>query len=126
MALQVSRGAWQPRCGAVLDHVVNDSSRIECTGAGSLNFPVMAKVVVKKAAPRMTELFRRAFERAAEELPEYEQDEFANWLLRTLESDEKRWDAAFAQSGRVLDRLEAQALEDIKSGRAEPLDPDKL
>jgi hypothetical protein len=74
----------------------------------------------------MTELFRRAFERAAEELPEYEQDEFANWLLRALESDEKQWDAAFAQSGPVLDRLEAQALEDIKTGRAEPLDPDKL
>ena len=99
---------------------------IEYTAARSLNFPVMAKVVVKKAAPRMTELFRRAFERAAEELPEYEQGEFANWLLRTLESDEKRWDAAFAQSGRVLDGLEAQALEDIKAGRAEPLDPDKL
>src|SRR5712692_4196424 len=89
---------------------------IEYTAARSLNFPVMAKVVVKKAAPRMTELFRRAFERAAEELPEYEQDEFANWLLRTLESDEKRWDAAFAQYGRVLDGLEAQALEYIKAG----------
>ena len=86
----------------------------------------MAKVVPKKAASRTTELFRRAFERAAEELPEYEQDEFANWLLKTLESDERQWDAAFAQSGRVLDRLEAQALEDIKAGRAEALDPDKL
>jgi LPS sulfotransferase NodH len=86
----------------------------------------MTKVVVKKGAARMTELFRRAFERAAEELPEYEQDEFANWLLKALESDEKQWDAAFAQSGQVLDRLEAQALEDIKAGHAEPLDPDKL
>jgi hypothetical protein len=102
------------------------ASWIEWTAARSLNFPNMAKVIPTKAAPRLTELFRRAFERAAEELPEYEQDEFANWLLRALESDEKRWDAAFAQSGQVLDRLEAQALEDIKVGRAEPLDPDKL
>jgi hypothetical protein len=74
----------------------------------------------------MTELLRRAMERVAAEVPDYEQDELARWLLDTIESDERRWDAAFAQSGRVLDRLEKQALEDIEAGRTEPLDPDKL
>ncbi len=86
----------------------------------------MANFVANKESPRMTELFKKAIEKAAQELPDYEQDEFGRWLLEAIESDERRWDAAFAQSGHVLDRLENQALEDIKAGRTEPLDPDKL
>lgn len=77
-------------------------------------------------SPHMTDLFKRAVEKAAQEFPDYQQDEFALWLLEVIESDEKQWDAAFAQSSHVLDRLENQALEDIKAGRTEPLDPDKL
>jgi hypothetical protein len=74
----------------------------------------------------MTDLLKRAFEKAAQELPEYEQDAIGRWLLDAIENEEKRWDAAFARSPEKLDRLEQQALDDIKAGRTEPLDPDKL
>lgn len=73
-----------------------------------------------------TELFRKAMERAAAEFPEYEQDEFAKWLLDAIEADERNWEAAFARSAILLDRLESQALDEYKSGRAKLLDPDKL
>jgi hypothetical protein len=38
----------------------------------------------------MSELLKQAFEKAAAELPDYEQDEFARWLLNVIESDERR------------------------------------
>ena len=80
----------------------------------------------------MTELFRKAFERASEEFPDYEQDEFARWLLDAIESDERRWDAAFwegpasASASPRLKKLVDQALADIREGRTEPLDLTKL
>ncbi len=75
----------------------------------------------------MTELLRRAMERVAAEFPEYEQDEFAKWLLNAIESDEHRWDAALNDpTSPRLKRLVDQALSDIREGRTEPLDLNKL
>ncbi len=74
----------------------------------------------------MTELLRQAFEKAAQRLPEHEQDEFARWLLDAIESDERGWDAAFAGTPDKLKRLTTRALEDFRAGRTEPLDPEKL
>ncbi len=59
-------------------------------------------------------------------MSESEQDEFARWLLEAIESDERRWDTAFARSGDKLGRLASRALEDFRAGRAGPLDPEKL
>jgi hypothetical protein len=74
----------------------------------------------------MSELLKQAFEKAAAELPDYEQDEFARWLLNVIESDERRWDVAFAQSPEKLKKLGDEALEAFRAGRAELLDPAKL
>jgi hypothetical protein len=74
----------------------------------------------------MTDLLRRAFEKAAQELSDGEQDEMGRRLLELIESDEKRWDEAFARSGEQLDRLAEDALEDFRAGRTTPLDPEKL
>lgn len=38
----------------------------------------------------MTDLLKRALKKVEEELSEPEQDEFARWLLETIESDERQ------------------------------------
>ncbi len=73
----------------------------------------------------MTELLKKAFEKAAAILPEYEQDQLARRLLSAIESDEKRWDVLFADSAK-LERLADRALEAHRAGLTEPLDPEKL
>ena len=74
----------------------------------------------------MTDLLKRAFQKASDELPEDEQDELGRWLLSAIESDERRWDEVFARSRDKLGRLAQEASEDFRSGRTKPLDPDKL
>jgi hypothetical protein len=76
----------------------------------------------------MTPLFRKAGEKASKELADHEQDIFARWLLNAIESDERRWDAVLNDpSGRnPLTMLVDEALADIREGRTEPLDPNKL
>jgi uncharacterized protein (DUF885 family) len=74
----------------------------------------------------VTNLLRRAFEKAAAEMPDYEQDEFARWLLDAIEADEKRWDTAFAESSEKLALLAKNALDEFRSGRTDLLDPEKL
>jgi hypothetical protein len=69
---------------------------------------------------------REKLKKALELIPESEQDQLGQYLLDLLAKDDKQWDKAFAQSSSLLDRLEKQALEEILSGRTEPLDPDKL
>jgi hypothetical protein len=54
----------------------------------------------------MTDLLKRAFEKAAQELPEHEQDAIGRWVLDAIENEEKLWDTAFARSPEKLDRLE--------------------
>ena len=73
----------------------------------------------------MTELLKKAFEKAAAALSEYEQDELASRLLSAIESDEKRWDMLFADAAK-LERLADQALEAHRAGLTKPLDPEKL
>ncbi len=72
----------------------------------------------------MSKLLKEAFAQA-EKLPREEQDAFARWVLEELAS-EKRWSDLFAASQRRLTDLAAEALEEDRSGRTEPLDSDLL
>jgi hypothetical protein len=72
----------------------------------------------------MTNLLKKAFDRASE-LPPEEQDTFARFLLAELEA-EARWSEAFAGSQDALAKLADEALEEFRSGKTEILDPDKL
>lgn len=58
-------------------------------------------------------------------LPEAEQDRVAQWILDEL-ADEARWDEAFANSLPQLEALGRRALEDLRAGRTQELDPDNL
>lgn len=72
----------------------------------------------------MTASLEKAFAEAAK-LPENEQDELAEWILRELAS-EQRWNQAFAASADVLARLADEALAEHRAGRTLPLDPEEL
>jgi hypothetical protein len=72
----------------------------------------------------MTEALEHAFAEAAK-LPQEEQDRLAAWILREL-AEEQRWDEAFSSSADTLARLADEALDDLRNGRAEPLDPERL
>ena len=47
-------------------------------------------------------------------------------LSRELAIEDEQWEAALARDPDKLKRMVEEALEDIKAGRSEPLDPDKL
>ncbi len=68
----------------------------------------------------MTQLLEKAF-RAAEALPEAEQDALAASILADLE-DERRWTEAFARSPDVLSALADEARAEQRAGRTLPLD----
>ena len=70
----------------------------------------------------VTELLKKAFERASEELPDHEQDEIGRSLLKLIEQDERDWETTFAQSLPKLERLAKKAMADYESGLSEPLD----
>lgn len=72
----------------------------------------------------MTRLLEKAITRA-QQLSEEEQDAIATLILEEIE-DEAKWDAVFARSHDVLERLAAEAEEEERNGRTEELDPDKL
>jgi aspartate/glutamate racemase len=72
----------------------------------------------------MTELLERAVKKV-KSLPDSEQDAIATLILEELE-DEIRWDQAFARSQDVLAKLAAEARDEVRAGKAEALDPDKL
>jgi hypothetical protein len=72
----------------------------------------------------MTRLLTEAFEKASK-LPPEEQDQIARWLLEEL-ADDLKWTAAFEGSEDALSELADQALEERRTGRTEPLDPDAL
>jgi diaminopimelate decarboxylase len=69
----------------------------------------------------MTEKLEQAVTRARQ-LPEEEQDAIAALILSEIE-DEVRWDAAFARSHDVLERLAAEAEEEDRQGLTEEFDP---
>ncbi len=72
----------------------------------------------------MTKLLERAFAEASK-LPPPEQDAFAGWLLKELES-ETRWEETLAASPDALSQLAAEALSEHRRGETEELDPDQL
>ena len=72
----------------------------------------------------MTKLLEKAFEKAAE-LPDADQDSFAQWLLAELES-EGRWAELFSGSQSGLARLAEEALSEHLRGETEELDPERL
>jgi hypothetical protein len=74
----------------------------------------------------MTELLAKAFKKISEELPEFEQDAFAQWLLKLIEDDERQWDAQFGASPEKLEMLANKALTEYAEGRTNVLDSAKL
>lgn len=73
----------------------------------------------------MGKLLERAIEEA-HKLPEEEQEAIGAWLLAEIDS-ETRWDELFARpASETLKRLAEEALEDHRSGRTSPLDPERL
>jgi hypothetical protein len=72
----------------------------------------------------MTYLLEKAVAQA-KQLPKEQQDAIAALILAEIE-DEARWDAAFARSHDVLERLAAEAEEEDRQGITEELDPDAL
>lgn len=72
----------------------------------------------------MTKLLEKAFTEAAK-LPEEAQDRIAAHLLQEL-ADDAKWDASFAASGSLLERMAAEALEEYREGRTEELGFDEL
>ena len=73
----------------------------------------------------MTALLQKAFDEAAS-LPDEEQDLLAAWILDELRESDRRWDDSFARSRDKLRQMAAEALEDARQGRTEPLDSDQL
>jgi hypothetical protein len=74
----------------------------------------------------MSELLAKVFKKVSEELPEPEQDAFAEWLLQLIENDERLWDAQFAVSADKLEKLADKALAEYTEGRTEALDLGKF
>ena len=72
----------------------------------------------------MTKLLDRAFQEASK-LPEVAQNALAKWLMEEME-DEKRWEATFAETEDILERLADEALVSDKQGKTKSLDVDKL
>jgi len=72
----------------------------------------------------MTELLRKAFEKASE-LPDAEQDALASVLLQELEGETK-WEEALAVSQEQLAAFADAALAEHRAGKTQPLDPDAL
>lgn len=72
----------------------------------------------------MTDLLRKAFERAAKLSPE-EQDAFAVLTLEELEAEAK-WSATLAtpESQELLQRLAGEAIAEHRAGKTELLDPE--
>jgi hypothetical protein len=74
----------------------------------------------------MSDLLAKAFKKISKELPEHEQDAFAQWVLQLIESDERDWDAQFAASADKLEKLADKALAEYAAGRTETMDRGKL
>ena len=72
----------------------------------------------------MNNKLKKAFD-AASKLPPAEQDALAAAILEEVKVD-GLWDASFAKKPAVLERLADEALEEHRTGRTRPLDPDQL
>lgn len=74
--------------------------------------------------PEMNRLLEQAIEEA-HKLPESDQEAIGAWLLAEIES-ERRWDELFSKPSAAIDRMAQDALEEHRTGKTTPLDPDKL
>jgi len=72
----------------------------------------------------MTEKLERAVARA-KQLPEEQQDAIASLIFEEID-DEARWDAKFARSHEVLERLASEADAEDRQGLTQEFDPDTL
>jgi len=72
----------------------------------------------------MTDKLKKAVAKA-EQLPDEQQDALAAIILAEI-ADEASWDAAFARSHDVLQRLDAEAGEEDRRGETQDLDPEKI
>ena len=61
----------------------------------------------------------------ASKLPKNEQEALADWILEELAS-EKQWTEAFVRSADMLAQLAEEAVNEHRSGKSQPLDPDQL
>ncbi|HET6401874.1 MAG TPA: hypothetical protein VFH95_10795 [Candidatus Kapabacteria bacterium] len=68
----------------------------------------------------MTQLLQTAISEV-QKLPEREQNVLAALILEEM-IDERKWDAAFSKSQDQLEQLAAEALEELHSGKATPLE----
>jgi hypothetical protein len=74
----------------------------------------------------VTALLKKAFDRISEELPDDEQDQIAQFLVRLIEDDDAKWDAVLAKSPDKLRELADRAFETYLAGRTSKLDIEKL
>ncbi|MEK6375895.1 MAG: hypothetical protein AABO58_24730 [Acidobacteriota bacterium] len=72
----------------------------------------------------MSKLLEQAIEEA-HKLPESDQEAIGAWLLAEIES-ERRWDEVFSKPSPAIERMAQEALEEHRSGKTTPLDPDKM
>lgn len=72
----------------------------------------------------MSKLLEKAFAEVSK-LPQQEQDAVATWILEELAS-ERRWEETLANSADALAQLADEALAEVRAGRTQVLDPDKL
>ena len=72
----------------------------------------------------MTNKLKKAFDAAAK-LPPAEQDALAAAILEEVKVD-GLWDSSFAKKPGALERLADEAIEEHRSARTRPLDPDQL
>jgi hypothetical protein len=72
----------------------------------------------------MTELLRKAFEKASK-LPAQEQDALASVLLNEIEGEQK-WDSTLAETQDELAGLADAALAEHRAGKTDTLDPENL
>lgn len=72
----------------------------------------------------MTEMLEKAVAKV-KQLPAEQQDAIAALILEEVE-DEAHWEALFARSPGVLERLAAEAEEEDRKGLTQELDPDAL
>lgn len=68
----------------------------------------------------MTQLLQQVV-KAAEKLPDSEQDWLASRMLEEIES-EQRWDESFAQNQDKLAELANRALASMKAGKSRPIE----
>jgi len=72
----------------------------------------------------MTNKLKKAFE-AASKLPPGDQDALAAAILEEVRV-EGLWDASFAKKPHAIEKLADEALEEHRTARTRPLDPDTL